>query len=287
MAEPALASRAQAALSACQAELWAFTSADRALRGMEISSLASLDGIRPSSRPGFSVIVRAGWSGHLAIAAWYLRDLSPLLPLAAVTPRPQDTFELDITRFCDGLGIRLLHDDLAQDDLARVGELLRTERVDPRLDFLNFLRRRGHRLEAAPELKDLLGTICEAGTLRHLGPAEPSARRRCLNHWRYLLRVAGLPSLRAFTTAVRLVLAGIELYSDRKRGMAEVAARFGFSNQFEMSNLMLRYLGERPSRVRELYPWEWMFDRALPNMQVSPELRWRWVAMPDDLSRSS
>ncbi len=253
-------------LARAEAQLWIFESFGRALTEIQAARLQEL-APRPRLVPGVSVVLAGSErSPELAACLVHFRDAVPLIPLLCALPKVANGLRSEIERLCGFLGVRVVEHDGSPDnpDPGSIEQTLRQQRLAPDLEFISFLDRRGHSVRHRAELSPLIGELLQASRMVEVGPRDPEQRRVWLKRSRSLLEKAGLPALKQLSTILRLVSAGIRLYSPSRPTVRQVATGLGFSSAFSLSNEMVRYLGSRPSEVRNLYPWEWMLDRALP-----------------------
>lgn len=279
MPDPHSVAHLRAALSSSGTELWLFRSSDPAFSRLEGSAVEELEGARPGALAGVSVIaVSNECRASTASSVLELRIVAPTLPLVCFVPPPKDALDLEVVRLCGALGARLAYREFEPRSAgACVEEVLRVSPLKPALDFLEFLERRGHPVRTSKKLTGLFHQLSTVKSFEAVGPRNGETRRAWLRRARRALRGLGLPPPRGLTTIVRLTMAGIRLYSSDRPSVARVAEDLGFSSPFDLSNQMVRHFRERPGRVRGLYPWEWMLDRALP----APPSRWRppWRAV--------
>lgn len=254
-------------LARARARLLVFDSRSRTCRETDVLGVEAPLAGRPALVPGLSLVVGAqAHSMEVAACLVCVRRAVPLLPVLCVLPQARDELGSEILHLCGMLGVRVWQEEgwQAKAEPAVLEGILRQEPAAPDLDFASFLERRGHRVPGGVPLDSFIGRLLEPRGIGEVGPWGRRERGAWLRRSRKVLEAAGLRSFRRFRSVVRLVLAGIRLYSASRRTIAEVAASLQFASPFSLSNEMLRYLGKRPSEVRNLYPWEWMLDSALP-----------------------
>lgn len=259
-------------LAGAEARLWLFHSRGRTCTETDAAGLQALLPGRPRLLPGVSVLLKVrSYSVSLASCLIHVRNALPLLPVLCVLPHARDEFDSEILRLCGILGVRFLQQWrlLEKPDLAVVERVLRQEPAAPDLHFANFLERRGHSVRGEPRLGPLIRQLLHGRRLGETAPPERRQRRISLSRSRSHLHRAGLPPPRRFALALRLVVAGIRVYSASRPPVQKVAASLGYASPFSLSNEMVRYLGKRPRQVRDLYPWEWMLDGALPEPRAA------------------
>lgn len=247
------------------ADPWIFESKERLRSRLSVSDIGSLSASRPGSLPGRSiVVVLPGYTPAAVSCFLHLRKATPLLPILCFLPHAKDPFDSEVLRTCALFGLRVSEYAVGKGpDLSMIESVLRQEPAEVSLDVIAFLERRGHELRWKGHVIDFIEEALHGG-LREVRTPLSGERRRGLTELRNSLRRASLPPPRRFGLAVRLLAAGIRLYSPVRPRIDKVARSLGFSSPFSLSNEMVRYLGRRPGQVRELYPWEWMLDRALP-----------------------
>lgn len=264
MARTSLARLAER-VSESGADLWIFDSQERVHSRLSVSDVASLSASWPCSLPGRSIVVVLPRYAPAGVACLiHLRRTLPLLPILCFLPDARDPFASEVVRTCGLVGLRVSEHAVGKvPDLSLIESVLRQEPADLALDVTAFLERRGHDPRREGHISDFVEEALQRGRPPEVGTPRSGERLSGLSELRHSLHRAGLPPPRRFGLGLRLLAAGIRLYSPARPTIEKVACSLGFSSPFSLSNEMVRYVGKRPSQVRELYPWEWMLDRAL------------------------
>ena len=255
--------------------LWVLQSRARTCDEVDAAFLRLLRPGHPSSYPGVSLLVTAKkHSADFAAALVHLRDLLPTFPIACLLPEAQDPFGAEVVRLCGLLRIRWACDEPREKpEVSLVEGFLRHEPARFGVEVVSFLSARGHAVPVE-RLRRIAAAVWEGRMLAELGPRRGSSRKEWLRAWGRRLRRAGLPPLKELVPGLRVVAAGVRLCAPERPSVEEVAHKLGFSGEPALSRAMLLRFNVRPLEVRDLYPFEWMLDRAIrrraPGKGVKP-----------------
>lgn len=210
-----------------------------------------------SVEPGASLVWFMAPVGEIYPELEWVRSRPAWLPLFVVLPEPEDILPIaGILRSVPELNPRGILPSAGQGFTAALRTLLSAPpselpvAVADHMEAVGFIEN-GDRSRVQP-------IFASAPSIRSI---EQLARSMCQSRrtlGRYF-RNRGLPVPSHWLQFARLLHVAIQLQNTRTN-ISRVAARFGYTDGFTMSNSMKRLTGYRPSSVRESLGWEWLVE---------------------------